>query len=74
MGISQALWLSAVKYLGIGLAGYHLNAAPFYVMLVLLVVFGVPWNPMQVIGAIVLLLGVVVAQIDDRKMNQNFAI
>ena len=72
MGISQALWLAAVKHLGIGLAGYHLNATPFYVMIIL-VLLGQSWDANQLAGAIILLIGVVVAQLDDRRMNQIFA-
>ncbi|MBT5407885.1 MAG: DMT family transporter, partial [Gammaproteobacteria bacterium] len=35
LGISQIFWIKAVSQLGIGLASFHLNAVPFYVMFML---------------------------------------
>ena len=35
LGISQILWIKAVSQLGIGIASFHLNAVPFYVMFML---------------------------------------
>lgn len=61
MAISQLLWVWSVGSLGIGLAALHINAAPFYVMLIALA-FGGEWQPMQAIGAAVVVLGVMVAQ------------
>lgn len=61
LGLSQVLWIRSVGSLGIGLAALHINAAPFYVMLIL---FGLghPWNWMQALGAVIVGLGVLVAQ------------
>lgn len=61
MAISQFFWIASVERLGIGLAAFHINVAPFYVMLILLGLGGV-WSWPQAIGAAIVALGVVVAQ------------
>lgn len=61
MAVSQILWVASVGSLGIGLAALHINAAPFYVMLIALA-FGGSWNGMQALGALVVVLGVILAQ------------
>ncbi|MCX7890394.1 MAG: DMT family transporter [Rhodobacteraceae bacterium] len=64
IGISQLLWIMGVSRFGIGMASFHLNAAPFYVMLILFAL-GEPWNWTQAAGAAVVALGVLIAQ--DRR-------
>ncbi|MGY8984908.1 MAG: DMT family transporter [Sphingomonadales bacterium] len=61
LSISQYLWIKGVGKLGIGIASFHLNGAPFFVMLILLVLGG-EWNWQTAIGALVLVLGVMVSQ------------
>ncbi len=61
MALSQALWILGVSQLGIGIASFHLNAAPFYVMLILLFAGG-GWDWDRVLGAALLGLGVVLTQ------------
>ncbi|MDB5657783.1 MAG: hypothetical protein JWS10_398 [Cypionkella sp.] len=61
LAVSQVLWIISVGKLGIGLAALHINAAPFYVMLILFA-FGDPWNWQQAFGAAIVGLGVLVAQ------------
>ena len=61
LAISQLLWIMAVGSLGIGLASLHINAAPFYVM-ILLFALGAAWNWTQAIGAAIVGLGVLIAQ------------
>ena len=61
MAISQYFWIASVERLGIGLAAFHINVAPFYVMLILVGLGGV-WSWPQAIGAAIVALGVVVAQ------------
>jgi len=61
LAISQAFWIAGVGKLGVGLASFHLNAAPFYVMLILLALGG-SWSWMQAMGALILATGVVIAQ------------
>lgn len=61
MALSQFLWIISVGRLGIGLAALHINAAPFYVMLMLFAL-GAAWNWHQALGALVVGLGVMAAQ------------
>lgn len=61
LALSQLLWIKGVNKIGIGIASFHLNATPFYVMLILLAL-GHGWNWQQAIGAAVLAVGVVLAQ------------
>lgn len=68
MGISQILWIIGVSRMGIGLASFHLNAVPFYVMLMALA-FGGAWSWDQALGAGLLAIGVVLAQRSDRRVT-----
>lgn len=61
LGVSQVMWIMSVERLGIGLSALHINAAPFYVMLILFA-FGAPWNWVQAGAAALVGLGVLVAQ------------
>jgi drug/metabolite transporter (DMT)-like permease len=59
--LSQFLWIISVERLGIGLSALHINAAPFYVM-VLLFIMGHGWSWMQAAAAGLVGLGVLIAQ------------
>ena len=61
MALSQAMWIASVGRLGIAVASFHMNLAPFYVMLVMLGMGG-GWNWPQALGAVVVGLGVIIAQ------------
>jgi drug/metabolite transporter (DMT)-like permease len=61
LAISQMLWIVAVGKLGVGLAALHINATPFYVMLILFALGGA-WNWMQAFGALLVAIGVIIAQ------------
>lgn len=61
VAISQVLWIMAVGQLGIGLSSLHINATPFYVMLILFL-FGAEWSWPQAVAAAVVGLGVLIAQ------------
>ena len=61
LGLSQWIWIRGVGQVGIAVASFHLNAAPFYVMLIMFV-FGFGWSWLQVIGACILAVGVILAQ------------
>ena len=61
IGISQILWIKSVAQLGIGLSSFHLNAAPFYVMLMLFLL-GNSWVWHQTLGAVIVISGVIIAQ------------
>lgn len=61
MAISQFLWIGAVQRLGVAIASFHVNIAPFYVMIFMLALGG-SWSWHQVIGAAIVAFGVVAAQ------------
>ena len=61
MALSQAFWILGVSRLGIGIASFHLNAAPFYVMLMLFAL-GDDWDWNRALGAAILGAGVILAQ------------
>ena len=64
--ISQIFWIRGVSGLGIGIASFHLNALPFYVMLFLFLL-GESWNWQQAIGAVIVTSGVILSQIQSSK-------
>jgi drug/metabolite transporter (DMT)-like permease len=61
MAISQLLWIVSVGRIGIGAASMHMNAVPFYVMLMVFMVGG-PWNWWQTLGAAIVVTGAAIAQ------------
>jgi drug/metabolite transporter (DMT)-like permease len=61
MAISQLLWIISVGRIGIGAASMHMNAVPFYVMLMVFTLGG-PWNWAQTFGAVVVVTGALLAQ------------
>lgn len=61
VGIAQVLWIMAIGRIGIGLSSLHMNAAPFYVMLILFAAGG-SWNWSQALAAAIVGLGVLIAQ------------
>jgi drug/metabolite transporter (DMT)-like permease len=61
LALSQILWIMAVGRIGIGAASLHMNAVPFYVM-IFAFALGAAWNWPQTIGAVVVVLGVLIAQ------------
>jgi drug/metabolite transporter (DMT)-like permease len=60
-GISQFAWIAAADKLGVAVAAFHINIAPFYVMLIL-VALGGAWSWPQAIGAAIVGAGVILAQ------------
>lgn len=61
LGVSQYLFIVSVERLGIGLSSLHMNAAPFYVMLILFGLGG-QWHWSQAGAAALVGLGVLIAQ------------
>jgi drug/metabolite transporter (DMT)-like permease len=61
LGVAQVTWIMSVERLGIGLSALHINAAPFYVMLILFAL-GAPWIWSQAFAAALVGLGVLIAQ------------
>jgi drug/metabolite transporter (DMT)-like permease len=66
MAISQVLWFAAVSGLGIALAAFHLNATPFYVMIIMYALGG-EWLWIQVLGAGLVAAGAIIAQLRPRR-------
>lgn len=65
MAFSQALWLASVGRLGVAVASFHINIAPFYVML-LMFALGHGWDWTKATGAAIVGLGVIIAQSKPR--------
>ncbi len=61
LAVSQILWIIGVERIGIGAASLHMNAVPFYVM-IFAFAFGADWNWLQAFGAVIVVIGVLVAQ------------
>ncbi len=61
LAISQILWIMGVEGIGIGAASLHMNAVPFYVM-IFAFALGADWNWLQAAGAVIVVLGVLIAQ------------
>jgi len=61
LAISQLLWIMSIGSLGIAMASLHVNATPFYVMLILYALGGA-WDWTQALAAAVVGLGVLIAQ------------
>ncbi len=61
MAVSQLLWIISVGRIGIGAASMHMNAVPFYVMLMVFALGGA-WSWPQTLGAAIVVLGALVAQ------------
>ncbi|MCX7286602.1 MAG: DMT family transporter [Rhodobacterales bacterium] len=61
MAVSQLLWIISVGRIGIGAASMHMNAVPFYVMLIVFVLGG-PWSWLQTLGAAIVVAGALMAQ------------
>ena len=67
IAISQLLWIWAAGGLGILMASLHMNAVPFYVMLIVVMFLGDPWGWDQAIGAVLVATGVLLAQAPGLK-------
>ena len=66
LAISQLLWIQGVQNLGIGIASLHLNIVPFYVMIILFII-GHKWIWIQAIGALIIIIGISVTQINFKN-------
>lgn len=61
MAVSQLLWIISVGRIGIGAASMHMNAVPFYTMLMVFALGGA-WNWWQTVGAAIVVFGALIAQ------------
>ncbi len=66
MALSQILFIASVERLGVALTTFHVNIAPFYVMIMLIALGGV-WDWRAALGAMIVGLGVVIAQGERRS-------
>ena len=70
LAFSQIFWIKAVEDIGIGIASFHLNAAPFYVMIIVFVL-GSEWNWIQALGAAILTIGTLLAQLPEKHSSHK---
>ena len=70
LAFSQIFWIKAVEDIGIGIASFHLNAAPFYVMIIVFVL-GSEWNWIQALGAAILTVGTLLAQLPEKHPSHK---
>ena len=70
MAVSQGLWIACVGRIGVALASFHINVAPFYVMLIMLVL-GQGWDWSKAAGATLVAIGVIIAQSRPRNSKQT---
>ena len=62
LALAQFMWIRGAAGLGIMLASLHMNAVPFYVMVIVVLFLGESWNWWQAAGAAVVAVGVLLAQ------------
>ena len=67
LALAQFLWIRGASGLGILLASLHVNAVPFYVMVIVVLFLGEPWNWWQAAGAALVASGVMLAQSITRQ-------
>ena len=66
LALAQFMWIRGAAGLGILLASLHMNAVPFYVMVIVVLFLGESWNWWQAAGAALVAVGVMVAQAASR--------
>jgi drug/metabolite transporter (DMT)-like permease len=71
LAFAQLLWIWGAGGLGILLASLHMNAVPFYVMVVVVVFLDGPWSWDQAFGALLVGAGVLIAQSVGQKNLQS---
>ena len=70
LSISQVLWIKSVADIGVGIASFHLNATPFYVMVIIFLLGG-GWNWIQTVGVLIVLSGAILAQLPDQTFKNS---
>lgn len=66
LALAQFMWIRGAAGLGILLASLHMNAVPFYVMVIVVLFLGESWNWSQAAGAVLVGIGVLLAQSASR--------
>lgn len=67
LALAQFMWIRGAAGLGILLASLHMNAVPFYVMVIVVLFLGESWNWGQAAGAALVACGVLLAQSASRR-------
>jgi len=67
LALAQFLWIRGASGLGILFASLHMNAVPFYVMVIVVLMLDSSWNWWQAAGAAVVAAGVILAQSGARR-------
>ena len=67
LALAQFMWIRGAAGLGILLASLHMNAVPFYVMVIVVLFLGESWNWWQAAGAALVAVGVLLAQSASRR-------
>ena len=67
LALAQFLWIRGASGLGILFASLHMNAVPFYVMVIVVLMLDESWNWWQAAGAAVVAAGVILAQSGARR-------
>ncbi len=67
LALAQFMWIRGAAGLGILLASLHMNAVPFYVMVIVVMFLGESWNWSQAAGAALVAVGVLLAQSAARR-------
>lgn len=67
LALAQFMWIRGAAGLGILLASLHMNAVPFYVMVIVVLFLGESWSWGQAAGAALVAAGVLVAQSASRR-------
>ena len=69
LALAQFMWIRGAAGLGILLASLHMNAVPFYVMVIVVLFLGESWNWSQAAGAVLVAAGVLLAQSASRAVE-----
>ena len=69
LALAQFMWIRGASGLGILLASLHMNAVPFYVMVIVVMFLGAQWNWWQAAGAAIVAIGVMLAQSGSRQQE-----
>jgi len=67
LALAQFMWIRGAAGLGILLASLHMNAVPFYVMVIVVLFLDESWNWWQAAGAALVAVGVLLAQSASRR-------
>jgi drug/metabolite transporter (DMT)-like permease len=74
LALAQFMWIRGAAGLGILLASLHMNAVPFYVMVVVVLLLGESWSWWQAMGAVLVAIGVLLAQSASRPQQQSVVV